>query len=275
MTDDQAEKMPFHAMTGGYGTSFGGLQDPTAVSVGLSGFTYGQEAGWEWFSASVERHKEALDGYQRVLRSTGGDVTDPRVKRAATELHVTIAAIPIGHAAYAGVGFPSPNREAPTTSEIEDTRSEPRGDAARLHPHVDTALSGSRSQRIDLAQQPELPLEVELILARDPEADVRRALVFDGTRSRMTMLLMERDEADSEIRGLFTNQRFASPELKMGVPLADLYPQSLEGVADLLGLDGELRARLMNARDNADPGDEMTPRVTLQHCLAGVGWRSQ
>ena len=277
MSDEDPNMTSFSAVSGTPGAAFGGLQDPTSVSVTLSGFTYGQEAGWEWFTNAAARHKKALDNYLMILRSSNGDVTDPRVKVAATELHKTIGALPTGHAAYAGVGFPSPNYETPTAprSDLDDGPPPARTMTVRIHPHVDTALSGSRRQRLDLAEQPHLPVEVELILARDPATDVRREFVFTGTRSRIAMLLMERDETNDEVRDLFVNQRYASADLKMDVPLVDLYRDSLEGVADLLGLEDELRLRLLASLDETDRGDEQASRSTLRNSLGSLGWKQE
>lgn len=271
MSDSNSEPMQFNAFTGGGGTPFGGLRDPTGVSVTLSGFTYGAEAGWGWLQRAAETHKEALDDYLRLLRAAGGDVTDPRVKAAANELHASVHSLPIGHAAYAGVGFPSPDRTESRASSSRDEEPEvARRDADRLHPFLDTALRGSRMQRHDLAQQPELPIEVELILAKDPELIVRLALVDNGTRSRSTLLLLERDETDDGVRSSLVSQRFASAELKLPLPIADLYWESLHGVADLLGLDSTLRARLQEARDQVDYGGEDGP--TVQDVLLAAGW---
>jgi len=200
-------------------------------------------------------------------------VTAPELKAAASGLHNTLHALPIGHAAYAGVGFPSPDRQPRRlTAHSDEASIRARPDADRLHPHMDTAVRGTRQQRVTLAEQPVLPLEVELILGRDPDLAVRQAFASTGQRSRAVMLLVERDETNEDVRNAFPGQRFASPELKLDVRIVDLYWDSLHGVADLLGLDEERRAALQTARDEADI--MRTDGPTVRDVLRSIGWES-
>ncbi|ROQ41571.1 hypothetical protein EDF46_0952 [Frondihabitans sp. PhB188] len=269
MSDD--DEMTFTASGMSEGVELGGLQDPTRVSVHLTGFTYGAEKGWEWFEAATERHVAVVRAYARILREAGGDVTQKRVQLAANALHQSIGALPIGHTAYAGVGFPSASNDEVDDVDIADIEAMPAPPVTEVrapHPYLATAVSGTRMQRLELAGADDLPLEVELVLAKDPDESVRDSFL-GRTRSRAALELMERDEPSGDVRRQFPDQPNASVDLRLDAKLGELAPRIIDSTAAGVGAPESARAfALAEWNEFRDEADQMT----LREAFAKGGW---
>lgn len=268
---DQDDEMTFAATGMSEGVELGGLQDPTRVSVHLSGFTYGAEKGWEWFLAATERHVMVVQAYARILREAGGDVTQRRVQLAADALHQSIGALPIGHTAYAGVGFPSASNDEVDDVDIADIEAIPVPSVTEVrpsHPYLATAVSGTRMQRLELASADDLPLEVELVLAKDPDESVRGSFL-GHIRSRTVLELMERDEQSDDVRRQFLDQPNSSVDLKLDANLSELSPRIVDHMAVTVGAPES--ARVFAVAEWNEMGDEAS-LITLREAFIKGGW---
>lgn len=127
-----------------------------------------------------------------------------------------------------------------------------------------TAIQGDRTQRWELAGEGDLPLAVEIVLATDPDANIRSAFLSGSTRSRTVVLLQEARETDSDVLDQLAQQGYANPNRKFPLPLADLVPRELDGLYKLLGLDDEAIAiakarwaRAQNRNERISVGDAL------------------
>ncbi|MBF4607357.1 hypothetical protein [Curtobacterium sp. VKM Ac-1393] len=267
MTDDDApddETFTF-TMSGG-GTPRGHLQDPSSVTLHLDPRRIGDAAqGKEMFTRAMDQQHTALTAYTAALDAADGDVTAPAVQDAATALHEALQFLPIAHAVYTGVGFPT--ARVGDGSHPTALRPELGERALGVHPDMLTAVRGDTSQRWELACEEDLPLAVEIALATDPDENMRSAFLM-MTRSRTVVLLMEQRETDPGILDQLAQQGYASPERKFPLPLADLVPRELDGLYELLGLDDQAVALAKARWARAQEHDE---RITVGDALREIG----
>jgi hypothetical protein len=266
VTDAHEQDETFEIMMSGGATPRGHLQDPSAVTLHLDPRLLGDTArGNEMFALAIDQQHTALSGYATAIDAADGDVTAPAVQDAATALHEALQFLPIAHTVYTGVGFPT----ARVGDDSRPTSLRPeRGERGLgLHPDMLTAVRGDTSQRWELACEEDLPLAVEITLATDPDENVRSAFLMT-TRSRTVVLLMEQRETDPGVLDQLAQQRYASPERKFPLPLADLVPRELNGLYELLGLDDEAVAR---AKDRWAQAQERNERITVGDALREVG----
>ncbi|MCS6583049.1 hypothetical protein [Curtobacterium citreum] len=267
MTDaDVPDDETFSFTMSGGGTPRGHLQDPSAVTLHLDPRLIGDTArGKEMFARAIDQQHTALSAYATALQVADGDVTASAVQDAATALHEALRFLPIAHTVYTGVGFPTARvGDDPRPTSLRPERGE-RG--LGVHPEMLTAIHGDTSQRWELACEEDLPLAVEITLATDPDENVRSAFLM-GTRSRTVVLLMEQRETDAGVLDQLAQQRFASPERKFPVPLADLVPRELDGLYELLGLDDDAVAL---AKSRWAQAQERGERITVGDALREIG----
>lgn len=267
MTDDDDT---FTVTMSGGATARGDLPDPSAMSVHLDPRLVGDTVrGKEMFAGAVEQQHAAMSAYAAALDAADGDVTAPAVQDAATALHEALQFLPIAHTVYAGVGFPSARSDGAARRTAPAAPAPARGERGLgVHPDVLTAISGDTSQRWELAGEEDLPLAVEIVLATDPDPQVRSAFLSGLTRSRSVVLLMEARETDPDVLSQLAEQGYASPERKYPLRLAYLVHRELDGLYELLGFDDATVARAKARWLRAQEHDE---HVTVGDALREIG----
>jgi hypothetical protein len=105
----------------------------------------------------------------------------------------------------------------------------------RVSPALYTAITGDLSQRLSVADMSPIPLEAQLVLAKDPDDGVRSLLMMTEL-DRATIMLMERDETDAEIRSRLGEHLFSSIDAKRATPIIDLRYDVVRMACEQLGL---------------------------------------
>lgn len=269
MTDpDVPDDETFRFTMSGGGTPRGHLQDPSSVTLHLDPRRIGDAArGKEMFARAMDQQHTSLTAYAAALDAADGDVTAPAVQDAATALHEALQFLPIAHTVYAGVGFPTARHDdaAKATTSPSPARGE-RG--LGVHPDMHTAIRGDTGQRWELAGTEDLPLAVEIAIATDPDVNIRSAFLSGTTRSRTVVLLMEQRETDPDVLEQLAQQGYASPERKFPLRFMHLAPRELDGLYELLGLDGQAIARAEARWAQAQDRNE---RISVGDALREIG----